>query len=83
MILPHDANPKPDGIFGKDTAWAGAGGGGGITQGLQRSRGNSYELRVSSIGSARDVVEFLSVLLQITYDLPHQIKQYRARKGAQ
>jgi len=20
MILPHDANPKPDGIFGKDTA---------------------------------------------------------------
>jgi hypothetical protein len=19
MILPHDANPKPDGIFGKDT----------------------------------------------------------------
>src|SRR5262249_15876518 len=29
---------------------------------------------------ARDVVEFLRVLLQITYDLPHQIKQYRARK---
>jgi hypothetical protein len=23
MILPHDANPKPDGIFGKDR-WAGA-----------------------------------------------------------
>jgi hypothetical protein len=32
---------------------------------------------------ARDVVEFLSVLLRITYDLPHQIKQYRARKGSQ
>jgi uncharacterized protein DUF4145 len=30
---------------------------------------------------AHDVVEFLSVLLQITYDLPHQIKQYRARKN--
>jgi hypothetical protein len=29
---------------------------------------------------ARDVVEFLSFLLRITYDLPHQIKQYRARK---
>jgi hypothetical protein len=32
---------------------------------------------------ARDVVEFLSVLLTITYDLPHQIKQYRARKGSE
>jgi hypothetical protein len=32
---------------------------------------------------ARDVVEFLSVLLRITYDLPHQIKQYRKRKNAQ
>jgi hypothetical protein len=32
---------------------------------------------------ARDVVEFLSVLLRITYDLPHQIQQYRARKGSQ
>jgi len=28
---------------------------------------------------ARDVVEFLSFLLRITYDLPHQIEQYRAR----
>jgi Domain of unknown function (DUF4145) len=29
---------------------------------------------------AQDVVEFLSTLLTVTYDLPHQIKQYRARK---
>jgi hypothetical protein len=29
---------------------------------------------------ATDVVEFLDFLLQVTYDLPHQIKQYRARK---
>jgi hypothetical protein len=30
---------------------------------------------------ARDVVEFLSTLLQVTYDLSHQIAQYRKRKG--
>ena len=30
---------------------------------------------------ARDVVEFLTVLLQVTYDLSHQIAQYRKRKG--
>lgn len=29
---------------------------------------------------AKDVVEFLSTLLRTLYDLPHQIKQYRARK---
>jgi hypothetical protein len=29
---------------------------------------------------ARDVVEFLRVLLRVTYDLPHQIAQYRDRK---
>jgi Domain of unknown function (DUF4145) len=30
---------------------------------------------------AKDVVEFLSTLLTILYDLPHRIDQYRARKG--
>ena len=30
---------------------------------------------------AKDVVEFLGVLLNTTYDLPHQIAQYRGRKG--
>jgi hypothetical protein len=30
---------------------------------------------------ARDVVEFLTVLLRVTYDLQHQIAQYRQRKG--
>jgi Domain of unknown function (DUF4145) len=29
---------------------------------------------------ARDVVDFLGVLLTMLYDLPHQIEQYRARK---
>lgn len=29
---------------------------------------------------ARDVVEFLSQLLILTYNLPHEIEQYRARK---
>ena len=29
---------------------------------------------------ARDVVEFLSTLLTMLYDLPHRIEQYRARK---
>jgi hypothetical protein len=28
----------------------------------------------------RDVVEFLTTLLTILYDLPHQIEQYRARQ---
>jgi Domain of unknown function (DUF4145) len=31
---------------------------------------------------ARDVVGFLSTLLTMLYDLPHQIDQYRARKDA-
>lgn len=29
---------------------------------------------------AKDVVEFLSFFMQVMYDLPHQIEQYRARK---
>jgi hypothetical protein len=29
---------------------------------------------------AKDVVEFLSILLTMLYDLPHKIEQYRARK---
>jgi hypothetical protein len=29
---------------------------------------------------AKDVVEFLTMLLRVTYDLSHQIEQYRARK---
>jgi Domain of unknown function (DUF4145) len=36
----------------------------------------------TSSKDARDVVEFLTVLLRVTYDLPHQIAQYRERKGS-
>jgi hypothetical protein len=30
---------------------------------------------------AKDVVEFLSFLMQVMYNLPRQIKEYRARKS--
>jgi hypothetical protein len=30
---------------------------------------------------AKDVVEYLGFLMQVLYDLPHQIEQYRARKS--
>jgi hypothetical protein len=29
---------------------------------------------------AKDVVEYLGFLMQVMYNLPHQIEQYRARK---
>ena len=35
----------------------------------------------TSSKDARDVVEFLGVLLLVTYDLAHRIAQYRARKN--
>jgi Domain of unknown function (DUF4145) len=31
---------------------------------------------------ARDVVEFLDTLMVMTYNLPHQIEQYRKRKSS-